>query len=94
MITVNISELREMANRCFQEIAANHGDTVPINTDYYWHVPFEQWGNVYENPEGLTIGQISEDLDALSKASRDPTIIPYSLVWLSGILRAIGQELA
>lgn len=64
-----------------------------ISKDFYWEVPFADRYDQYDQPSDLTVGQLSDDwaeLERMLSGSKEP--IGYGLVWLSSILRAVGEE--
>ncbi|MCK2029465.1 hypothetical protein KZC54_06945 [Microbacterium sp. KSW4-6] len=67
--------------------------TVRVGEDYFWSIPADQLYDVTAAPSGLTIGQLSESFDNIRELDTSPDrAISYGLVWLSDLLRAIGQS--
>jgi hypothetical protein len=90
---INVSDLRSLVNQVLSHIENEGHDSVEVTVDYYWDIPKNLRYDAYQKPEDLTIGQLTDDWMELQKIVRgenDP--IGYSLVWLSSILRAIGEE--
>ena len=88
----NIAELRQAF-----EILRNYFDTcgqsnIQIKEDYYWNIPWDSRYNPLEKPTNLTMGQLTDDWNAVQQiARREREAIGYGLVWLSTILRRIGE---
>ncbi len=92
---VSISELRKITDRLLTVLEKKESDSIEITVDYYWDIPKGNRHDPYEQPTGeFTIGQISDDWKELVKIleSKDEPIM-YSFVWLSSIIKAIGEEL-
>jgi hypothetical protein len=90
---VKISKLRDIANNLFQHFEATGLDEISLSRDYYWWIPKEAIYDPYNQPESMSLGQLSDDLLELEKiGTGEQTPIPYALVWLSTLLRAIGEE--
>lgn len=90
---VPLALLRESFEILIAHLSETHGETVSVETDYFWSVPKDDLGNVYESPPQLTIGQVTESLDNLREIVADPaSVISYGLVWLGDVLKAVGYE--
>lgn len=92
---VTISELRSICNKLLQHIETSGYATINIERDFYWNIPRSLRYDSYEEPKELTIGQLSDDWAELQKILNDEAApLGYALVWLSSILRIIGEEVA
>lgn len=93
---INIPELRKITNILLDHIQEMGGDSVDLPVDYYWHIPDEQIYNPNEDtdPSSFTIGQLTDDWQKLRKFldREEYGPIGYGLVWLSAVLRAIGEH--
>jgi hypothetical protein len=90
---VKISELRALTEQLFAHLEQNRCNTVDISHDYYWDIPQENRYDPYQEPQEFTLGQLSDDWAELEKilaGNSEP--IAYALVWLSTVLRAIGEK--
>jgi hypothetical protein len=88
---VSTAKLREVFDVLLSHIE-RVAPSVELREDYYWAVPAESWYNPYEQPSGLTLGQLSDDWSELEKirsGQREPH--PHALVWLASILRYTGE---
>lgn len=91
---IDIAELQKISDRLFKQLNHIGIQTVELQVDYYWDIPSIQRYNIYAEPDEFTVGQLQSDLQELSKVlsgEREP--IPYHLVWLAALLRALGEEL-
>lgn len=89
---VKIKELADACRILLSHVQDTVGETVTIDEDYYWDVPDTERFKVEENPQRLTIGQLSEDLSeitAILEGKKEP--LGYGLVWLAALLRRIGE---
>jgi len=64
-----------------------------ILEDYYWEVSEQQLYDPTQDPSQFTLAQLSHDWECISQIlTGDSPPIGYALVWLSALLRAIGQK--
>jgi hypothetical protein len=94
-LNVKVSELRAIADRLFAYLEETERGEFEIPEDYYWEISKE---DLYDpakdpNPKDFGVGQLSHDWERLNAilAGDDPPI-GYALVWLSAVLRAIGEK--
>ena len=67
---------------------------IKINQDFYWDISKEEKYNPYSKPKELTMGQLEDDWNEIMlilEEKREP--ITYSLVWISSLLRVVGEEI-
>jgi hypothetical protein len=94
-VEVSLSSLEDSLRRVFDAMRAARGgkDIVLVSHDYFWSVPSDELFEVETRPAELTIGQVSEAISNLETLrSGVDGAIPYHLVWLADVLRAVGQE--
>ena len=90
---MQVQELQRICNILLTHIASKGITTIEFDKDFYWVIPSEQLYNPYQEPTEHVLGQLDDDWKELQKIATDPdSIINYHLVWLSAILRAIGEE--
>lgn len=92
---LKVSELRAVAESLFTYLEDTERGEVEIPEDYYWTISQEEVYDPSKDPKDLTIGQLSDDwreLSAILNGKSPP--IGYALVWLSAILRNIGENSA
>lgn len=91
---IDLSELRQIADRLFDHLKQNGHLTVTVEHDYYWDVPKSSRYDAYHPPSDHTLGQLSDDLSELRKITNgNSEPLSYALVWLGSMLRAVGEEL-
>ncbi len=92
-MNVKVSELRAMSDLLFTYLEDSGRKEFDVPEDYYWEISKEEVYDPYKQPKDLTMGQLSDDwsrLEAILKEESPP--IGYALVWLSAILRNIGEK--
>jgi hypothetical protein len=84
--------LRRIFNRLCEALENDGITAVKIEKDYYWHIPAGERYDPYDDPDSLTLGQLSDDLDMLEKLI-DEGFEPTGLDWVhfSAILAAVGE---
>jgi hypothetical protein len=89
---VTTDELRRACEVLLSHLEKSGHSSIDISTDYYWNVPQGQRHDPYQQPTELDMGQLSDDwsdLRAILNGSKEP--MAYALVWLSSILRSVGE---
>ena len=89
---VKLSDLRIIFNKILDHLEKNGVTSIELEEDYYWEIPKNQVYNMHKDPKKLSIGQLYEDMEFLNnilKGRDEP--IGYGLVWISSILRYIGE---
>ena len=90
---VTIKQLREAFEKLAVHLEQQGKKSVAISFDFYWSIPKVQLYDNYDQPTQLTMGQLSDDLLELQRiASGESPTISYGYVWLSTILKAIGDS--
>jgi hypothetical protein len=93
MPRIQIAELKRITNQLLDHIEKSEVESVEISADYYWHVPKDERYDHYKKPAELSIGQLSDDWMELKKIlDGENKPIAFALVWLSNILRYVGEE--
>lgn len=69
---------------------------VALHEDYFWWI---QRPAVYDvgaepEPDAMTVGQLTEAWKFLMDSVEQDRVVSHSAVWLSQILRAVGEEAA
>jgi len=89
-LVVRISDLRHALDRALDATETLLGAEVALHADYYWHLPVDAAFDVYAEPRALTVGQLSDDVDAIRDPSDGvPESAWHSLMHLVGVLRAL-----
>ena len=92
-MNVKVTELREIADTLFTYLEETDRGALEIAEDYYWSIDKEEAYDPANDPKDLTIGQLSDDwteLSAIKRGEKPP--IGYALVWLSSVLKAVGEK--
>ena len=90
---IELSELRELFDAVVSEMEDGGQSAVNLDLGYYWEVPPGDRYEIYEEPKELTIGDLEYDWERLRSVLEGRDVpIRYSLVWLSALLRAIGEK--
>src|ERR1041384_7369671 len=92
---ISIPVLRAVSEIIFSHIEAMEIGSVTIPADYYWEIPKDQRYDPYKEPDPkeFEIGQLSDDWSELQKiAEGKGEPIAYALVWMSSLLKAVGEE--
>ncbi len=91
-MVLRLDDLRDALDRALRATQARLGEEVVLQDDYYWHLPVEQAFDVHHEPGGLTMGQLSDDLAAVSPAEEpEPHPAWHELAHLVGLLRALER---
>lgn len=90
---VRTGDLRAIAERLFAHLDETGRGELEITEDFYWVIPKENLYDMSRNPKNLVIVQLIDDWNDLIKImTGDAPPIGHALVWLSAILRAVGEE--
>jgi hypothetical protein len=92
-VSVDLDLLEEAFTVLLARLRAENGTTFSLDRDYFWSIsPYEVF-DVEARPGDLGIGQVTECLDWLAQLRTDrETALPFHLVWLAEILRAVGTR--
>ncbi len=91
-MVLRLDDLRDALDRALRATQARLGAEVVLQDDYYWHLPVEQAFDVHQEPGDLTMGQLSDDLAAVSPAEESgPHSAWHELAHLVGLLRALER---
>lgn len=90
---ITTGELRRAAELLLTHLEQQGQSAVEIEQDYYWSIAPEQRYDAYNQPGELSMGQLSDDwaeVRAIAQGQKEP--LGYGLVWLSSVLRAVGEK--
>lgn len=90
---VKFDDLRILLDKILKHLEEDGIKSVELESDYYWNIPKEYLYDSYEEPKELDMGQLYDDMEFLNnilEGRNEP--IGHALVWLSAILRYIGEE--
>ena len=90
-MTVRIADLRTALLRALDAMEERLGPRVPLDMDYYWHLPVERAFDMAEEPHTFTVGQVSDDVEESIHDQRErlPEEAWHDLSHLIGVLRAL-----
>jgi hypothetical protein len=90
-LTVSISDLRTALARTLDVTEKYLGRHVQLDVDHYWHLPVEDAFNLSVEPKGLTVGQVSDDVESVlhDEHERVPEEAWHDLSHFIGVLRAL-----
>jgi hypothetical protein len=92
-MNIDIKTLEEASKIIFAHLKEAQVNSVELDQDFYWDVSPEQRYNPYQNPDNLSLGQLSSDWEHIQKIvleTEEP--IGYSLVWLASLLKFLGEN--
>lgn len=90
-LNIDPAELRLVAELLLGHLEETAGDSIKLDKDYFWTIEPGSRYNVHAEPQAFTIGQLSESWSNLGGLD-EGNVTSYALVWLSDVLRAIGEE--
>jgi hypothetical protein len=90
-LTVSIANLRTALVRALDATEKRLGPEVTLEADYYWHLPVEDAFNMAAEPQTLTVGQVSDDLEEAVQDEHERLSEEawHDLSHIIGILRAL-----
>lgn len=92
-IQIDLDDVCRVLNIIIRHIKQRRSEPTEISEDYYWEINPAQLYDPTKDPSDFSLGQLSDDWQRLRQllAEEEPPI-GYALVWLSSILRIIGQQ--
>ena len=92
-LTVTVEELRAVFDVLMGHMEQAYGRALPLKHDLFWSLPLDGMTDVYQEPAGLTVGEISESLVNLETLLGDSSrVTSYGLVWLADVLRLLAAD--
>ncbi|CAN5649332.1 hypothetical protein BH10ACT8_BH10ACT8_09620 [soil metagenome] len=90
-LTIRVDEIRAALGRVLDVVQDRHGPDLVLADDYYWSVPVAAAFDMTRPDPKLTVGQISEDIDAVRELGRASEVVSawHELAHLVGVLRAV-----
>jgi hypothetical protein len=89
-MTISLTDLKQIADVVLSSLQQSNETNIEINVDFYWDIPDEDIYNPYKNPENLTLGQLSFDLEELSRLLHANEVVTYDLKRLSNVFRLLS----
>lgn len=93
-VQIKLTELEKALALLLRQLREAEGETIELeDVDAYWSVPPEALYDPYQEPTGLTLGQLSDDLEAVQGLA-EGAIPPVSLdlVKVAALLEALGRK--
>ena len=92
-IQVRLEDLGRALQLIAKHIETSQGGSVEIGQDYYWEIAEAELYDPTKDPSGFSLGQLSDDWERLQQLlTGEAPPIGYAMVWLSALLRAVGQK--
>lgn len=89
---ITTEEIRKATDVLLSHLEKTGHATVDVDQDCYWSIAPEQRYDPYTRPNELSMGQLMDDwveVSAVARGEKPP--VGYGFVWLSSILRAVGE---
>lgn len=91
--TISVDQIRHTLLALLDHLKAAYGDTIELESDYFWSIPDNAKFDVYTKPGELTVGQVSEVIEHLAKlAQPGQDVATYQLRWLAQLFDAIAHD--
>jgi hypothetical protein len=89
---ITTKDLRDIFQVLSEHLDGTDQSTTEVPWDFYWDISADELYDPYLEPKDLSLGQLSDDwADLLKISSGEMPAVGYALVWLSSVLRAVGQ---
>ena len=90
---IQTSEIRAIVETLCQYLEETKRHEIETEQDYYWQIPRSDLYDPTKDPTDFTLGQLTDDWSELQRIAKDTSPpIGFAFVWLSSILRIIGEE--
>ena len=93
-LQINLKEIEKALSVLLHDLREAKGEVIEVEPiDYYWSIPREELYNPYEEPNDLTLGQLTDDLEEMKKLAEgkaEPASL--DLVKMSAILAMLGHK--
>jgi hypothetical protein len=90
---VSVDQIRLTLLALLDHVQATYGDTIELESDYFWSVPDNAKFDVYNQPAELTVGQVSEVYEQLVRlAQPGQDLATYQLRWFAPLFEAIAHD--
>jgi hypothetical protein len=90
---MDIDTLERAFQLIFSHLREIQINSVEVDKDFYWDISSDERYDPYQDPKDLSLGQLSSDWEEIQKIAsgeKKPTV--YTLVWLSSLLRFLGEN--
>ena len=91
-VVVRLDEIEKAIHLVIEHLKKQHIVVAELPEDYYWEISEEQRYDPAQNPNDLSLGQLSEDWERVQQiVNGDAPPVGYAFVWLASLLRKIGS---
>ncbi len=92
---ISVAKLRRSSNFLFDHLEEEGHSYIELDHDYYWQIDHpEELYDPLNEPKDLGLGQLYDDYEYIQQvADGERETISYDAVWLSSILRYIGEKI-
>ena len=90
--SISITDLEQVLLQSLAALKSQHGEQghIELKHDFYWDIPDDQLYAVYQEPQQLTIGQLSEDCQII-RESQERGLTGFDLLKAAHLLRYISR---
>lgn len=90
---VNIDELQQITSYLLSKLKEQKGNEIELENDFYWDISSDELYKPYDDPQNISLGQLSDDLTEIHRLSKSKDeAIPYDLKRIAEILKALSIE--
>lgn len=90
---ISVDRIRDSLLALLDHVRSLYGDKIELESNYFWSIPDNAKFDVYSDPEELTVGQVSEVWDHLTKLTPSPeNLATYQLRWFAQLFDAIAHD--
>lgn len=89
---VNVDELDRITSLLLMKFRENIGNEIELTNDFYWDISDSEIYNPYNEPENISLGQLSDDLEEINRLRNSDSVIPYDLRRIANVLKALSIE--
>jgi hypothetical protein len=89
---INISEIQNITTILLTKLSVSKGNEIELENDFYWDISTTEIFNPYAPPKDISLGQLSDDIDAIKSGLKEDSVIPYDIKRLGYILIALSAE--
>jgi hypothetical protein len=91
-MNINIDEIQKITFLLLAKVKESQGNDIQITKDYYWDITDDESYNPYAEPEHITLGQLSDDVEEVKRLLYSDEAIMYDLRRIAIILKALSAE--
>ena len=92
IMRINIDKLQWITSFLLLKLKEEKGNEIELQNDFYWDISEKELYNPYENPQNISLGQLSDDLHEVNRLLKSDDAITYDLKRISNIIKALSIE--